>query len=264
MVAIKKILFKMLGIKIYLRLLNRAFRFYYASGLLKKNESYKFFYFDRQIIGEGDYVIDIGANLGYFSGLFSDWVGKTGKVFCVEPVPIFFETLKWATEKKGNVVLHNYALGNEDGKQVKLATPGRFGYIRTGLPHVLSSEEAEQEHEFVFNAVMRRGSTLFADLKRMDFIKCDIEGYESVVLPEMKELIEKFKPVIQVETAGDKRPVVENFLKGIGYETYDVENGKLIFAENGRQPAGDLLMIHKQNSSLIKKMDKKYLSAALQ
>lgn len=52
-----------------------------------------------------------------------------------------------------------------------------------------------------FEAEMRRGSVLFADLPKIDFIKCDIEGYEGVVIPELRPLIERHLPTVLIETA---------------------------------------------------------------
>jgi len=45
----------------------------------------------KEIIKEDQNVIDVGANIGYFTTLFSKLVGKSGKVFSFEPAPKNFE-----------------------------------------------------------------------------------------------------------------------------------------------------------------------------
>lgn len=43
----------------------------------------------RRLIKEGDTVLDVGANIGYYSVMFSKLVGETGKVFAFEPTKFF-------------------------------------------------------------------------------------------------------------------------------------------------------------------------------
>ena len=46
-----------------------------------------------QVIREGDVVVDVGANDGYFTLLFSDIVGANGAVHAFEPVTPTFDRL---------------------------------------------------------------------------------------------------------------------------------------------------------------------------
>lgn len=74
---------------------------------------------------------------------------------------------------------------------------------------------------------MVRGSTLFKDMPAIHFIKCDIEGYEEYVLLEIKLILEKHKPILQLETWGTHKPVIEDFLFNLRYEKYSLVNKKL-------------------------------------
>jgi hypothetical protein len=75
-----------------------------------------------------------------------------------------------------------------------------------------------------FSVQMRRGSELFAALKRLDFIKCDIEGYERIVLPEMRALIERFHPVVLLESDGDTRRDMVAMFADMGYRAYTLSD----------------------------------------
>lgn len=229
-----------------MKLLHKGFHISYSLGLLKNNRNYQFNYFIKRIIKQGDYVVDLGANLGYFAKTFSKLVGNSGKVICVEPVKPFFEVLKHSLGAKKHVVLYNYALGTER-KFIKMFAPVMDGYLRTGLAHV-SSDESEFEHEgCAFEVEMVKGSELLKDLPRLDYIKCDIEGYEEYVLPELEHIIEKYKPVIQVETAGTHKDKVFDLLLGIGYDVYRLASGKLSKDMNADTYSSDYLFIHKDN-----------------
>ena len=50
-------------------------------------------YFYLSIVQQGDVVIDVGANVGYFTMLFADLTGKRGQVHAFEPIPSTFEEL---------------------------------------------------------------------------------------------------------------------------------------------------------------------------
>ena len=71
--SIQKIIFRYLSIENYLRLLQRLFFVMYRWGLLKNKKEYEYHYYIKNLINEGDVVIDIGANLGYYSILMSSW-----------------------------------------------------------------------------------------------------------------------------------------------------------------------------------------------
>jgi FkbM family methyltransferase len=244
---IKAYLFRLLGEENFLKLLNRGFFFLYNTGLLKSSEEYKYHYYAKQLIKKGDTVVDIGANLGYYTKLYSKWVGDNGKVIAIEPVPLYTKIIKWACGGRKNITLYPYALGKED-KKVHLVTPDHFGYLRTGLPHIYDEKnnKAISEYEFSFEADMKKANELFESFDKIDFLKCDIEGYEKVVIPEILPVLKKFKPIIQIETWGDHKPIVEAALNSAGFEKYYLAGSVLKKAVAGEEdPAGDLIFIHK-------------------
>jgi FkbM family methyltransferase len=75
-------------------------------------------------IKENGYCIDIGANIGYFSVWMATKVGKTGKVYSIEPNPNAYEILKTNSLNLGDkfgdggmrIKTYNMALSNLDGE----------------------------------------------------------------------------------------------------------------------------------------------------
>jgi FkbM family methyltransferase len=163
--TLKKILFKLLSQRAYLKTLHRSFYFLYNLGFLKNDARFKYHYMVKQLIEPNFSVLDIGANLGYFSKNFAK-LAKNGKLISIEPVPVFFETLSYFMKKFPHVTLYNVALGTEKGT-ITMVLPESNGMIRTGLPHIAESEEEKKLHATQDVAIVKV-SELLANLDRMD------------------------------------------------------------------------------------------------
>ena len=220
-----RILYRLLPLEGYLRVVSRLFFLYRALGIGRTGRALEYNYHLQQLVKEGDTVIDIGANLGYYTRPLADIVGAAGEVYAVEPVPVIFSVLKRNVGGRKNVVLLNYALGSEE-RTIEMANDSvaAAGYFGTGRNFVSDGELSGDAIRF--SAQMARGSRLFADLKRIDFIKCDIEGYERVVIPELQPLIERHHPTVLIETDGETRQEIIKMFSQMGYRAYMLENGK--------------------------------------
>lgn len=253
--AINKLLYKTLSERNYLKFLNTSFLTLYKTGLLKGNPKYQYHYFAANLVKEGDTVIDLGANLGYYANLLQQWIGPTGQLYAVEPVIPFNEILQWRLAHKKNVTIYPYALGTEE-KNITLVIPKDLGYLSTGLPNVHdeSTHGKLEDYSFRFEAKMKKGSELFGSLTKLDFVKCDIEGFEEFVLPEMRSVFVQHKPIVQVETWGTHKKVVEDLFTNMGYIQYHLEKGRLIPSANGHGPnVVDFIFIHPGNANAVEK-----------
>lgn len=225
-----RILYRLLSLENYLRVVSRMFFLYRALGLGRGGRALEYVYHLPQLVKNGDTVIDIGANLGYYTCPLADLVGAEGRVYAVEPVPVIFSVLKRNVGKRKNVELLNYALGEEE-RAIEMANDSvaAVGYFGTGRNFVSEGELSKDAVRFT--AQMQRGSELFKGVEKIDFIKCDIEGYERVVLPEMRPLIERHHPMVLVETDGESRQQIIRMFTELGYSAYMLVGGKEVTLE---------------------------------
>lgn len=247
--GVRKFLYKHLSLESYLTTLSRLYFISFNLGLLKSNKIYQYPYFLNKVIKKGDVCIDIGANLGYFAVLFSDLVGKSGKVYAVEPVKPMLTILRKNTKRRKNVEIFPFALGQEN-KSIQLgnSTVYKNGFMASGSHSVL---ETEKTADIVFEAEMKKGSELFANIDKIDFIKCDIEGYEEIVIPEIETIITKHRPILLIESRGESRKKIMRFLKGHNFNSYVLEGDFLIPAKE--EGSWDILVFPVEKESAFKK-----------
>ena len=220
-----RLLYRLLSLEGYLRVVSRLFFLTRALGIGRNGRALEYNYHLPQLVKRGDTAIDIGANLGYYTRPLADIVGAEGRVYAVEPVPVIFDVLKRNVAGRKNVTLLNYALGSEE-RTIEMANDSvaAAGYFGTGRNFVSDGELSGEAIRFT--AQMVQGSKLFAEVGKIDFIKCDIEGYERVVIPELKPLIERHHPTVLIETDGDTRHEIIKMFTDMGYRAYMLEAGR--------------------------------------
>ena len=220
-----RLLYRVLSLEGYLRVVSRLFFIARALGIGRRGRALEYNYHLPQLLRRGDIAIDIGANLGYYTRPMADIVGAEGQVYAVEPVPVIFSVLERNVRGRGNVSLMNYALGEED-TTIEMANDSvaEAGYFGTGRNFV--SEGKLSMQAIRFTAQMRRGSELFGALERVDFIKCDIEGYERVVIPQLRPIIERHHPTVLIETDGQTREQIIEIFSAMGYRAYMLMDGR--------------------------------------
>jgi FkbM family methyltransferase len=226
MIGIRQVLLSFLGEKRYLRLMASSFQRLYKTGRL--GAGYQDIYYLKNLVRPGDYCVDIGAHLGYFTLELSRLAGSTGHVYAIEPMTKFHNTLGHLLGRRGisNVTLEQYAMG-AGSEWVEMGIPRvnnvkKFAYARA----VASSDWLEYvESEKVRNV---GGDEHFADLPRLDFIKCDVEGLELPVFSSFMGIIRKYQPIILCELGEPKdRARLLELLGEDRYGLYYLDNKKL-------------------------------------
>lgn len=239
---IKKLLYKLLNETTYLKTLHRSFYFLYSLGILKKDERFKYHYMVKKVIEPNFNIIDIGANLGYFSKTFARLI-PNGKLISIEPVPQFYKVLSYFLKPYKNATVFNVALGDTEGS-ITMVLPKSNGMIRTGLPHIAESEEEKSQHATQEVAIVK-GTELFKDLTALDYIKCDIEGYELTVFEEIKPILAKFEPFVQLEISPKNTDAILAIFSALGYTQFGIANFKFVQETGVQQEEGDYFFVPK-------------------
>lgn len=178
--------------------------------------------FIKKYVKKNMVCLDVGANIGYYSTLFSNLIGNEGKIISIEPSPINFQYLKQNLELQNlkNFILLNIACGDSN-KQVD------FHLNQSGNKSKIVSDENSDN---IISIEVKTLDELSKDLKleQIDFLKIDVEGYEWEFINGSKKTIEKFKPTIQIEfhrSIGKKLKEIIDFLI--------LNNYKIIFNDIG-------------------------------
>ncbi len=146
--------------------------------------------FLKQIIKNGDTVLDLGANIGVYTLIFAKLVGKSGHVFAFEPDPTNFEILSKNVKenKHENVTLVQKAVSEKNDK-IKL-----FVSKRNHASHrIFDSEEKRNSIEVDVITL----DTYFKKIKNpINFIKMDVEGVEGATLLGASNIIKNSKDLV--------------------------------------------------------------------
>ena len=229
MKPLHRLLYRLLPLEWYLRAVSRLFFIYIRLGLGRRSEATEYVWLLPQLVRPGDVCIDIGANLGYYSRPLSRLAGSAGHIYAVEPVPVIGGVLRHNLRRCKNVDILPYALGSRNCSITmtndSVLTDGYFG---TGRNRVDDSAAVREAGAATFEAEMRRGSELFGGLERIDFIKCDIEGYELNVMRELRPLLERHRPTVLIETGGGNRQQIIALFAELGYRGMTLDRGRLV------------------------------------
>ena len=133
-------------------------------------------------------VIDIGANIGYYTVHLSNLVGSNGTVFAFEPDPLNFSTLEKNVKLNDceNVVLINKAVSNSCEPTTLFQNPDNSG------GHSLINSENIQKTITVDVITL---DDYFKNLTiSIDLVKIDVEGAEDFVIKGGLNFFHIFKP----------------------------------------------------------------------
>jgi FkbM family methyltransferase len=134
--------------------------------------------------------LDVGGNLGYLATLAAKLVGETGRVIAIEPEPYNFSLLQKNFKLCArNAIAVNAAAGGAPGTAKLFKSAGNLG------DHRLYSDGESAGRAFVEVPVVRLDDLFVANnWPAPDFIKIDVQGYETHVIAGLDGLVRGTKP----------------------------------------------------------------------
>lgn len=144
----------------------------------------------RRHVKPGDTVVDLGANIGYYTLLLAQLVGPTGRVVAIEPHPDHFAVLVKNMETNGHrhVTCLQKAISEGPGRV-------RFNISSEHAAHNIRAASATGRSIEVDTVAL--DDVLGADA-RVDFIKMDVEGAEGLALRGMKRILDLSPGLVMV------------------------------------------------------------------
>jgi FkbM family methyltransferase len=188
-------------------------------------------------LSEGMTVLDIGANIGYFTFLAASRVGSSGRVWAIEP-------------NRKNVAFLQASRARNRFDQVEIfqaAASDRFQILNLSARcsnGAAIEKQGAAPADFPDSVMALPLSAVLPRTGRIDVIKIDVEGAEMKALNGMLDLLERDRPVVFSEFTPSAMPLMSGIPPGEylelfasrGYALAVIERSGATFA-----PATELL-----------------------
>ena len=173
----------------------------------------------KRLLGEGEVLYDVGANIGFFALAGARQVGPAGAVYAFEPVPDNATAIRESAELNGlaNLEVVEKAAGRALGRdRMLLVEDLSWSHLESQGWHPRTRDTLEIEIVAIDELVAE------GHLRPPDLVKIDVEGAEIDVLEGMRRTIEEYRPAIVCELHDTAAAFIET-MEGMGYTASNLE-----------------------------------------
>jgi len=173
---------------------------------------------------EGMYVLDIGANIGYYALMEAKNVKTHGHVWAIEPSPdnTWFLKKNIAINGLDNITVHKVAIGDEIGTIYLEVCEEAPNLNRVSLHKTKGSTKKIPAEIVTLDEFVRRN-----DIEKVDFMRFDVEGFECRIVKGGKKTLDKYSPKIFLEIHPTKikeyNDTLESMLKELSKFDYHIK-----------------------------------------
>ncbi len=159
--------------------------------------------FFRKFIQPGDFVIDIGAHTGDTTVPMALAAGKEGLTLGFDPNPFVFKLLMinaGLNKELTNIIPLPFAIADKDGEFFYNSSEASFA--NGGITSKQSKYHGKHQLSQKIKALDLKkyiNSYYPEKLSKLSFIKVDAEGFDHIILISIKDILEKYHPVIIAE-----------------------------------------------------------------
>lgn len=249
----KKIIFSVFGEKYYHKIKAKKILFDYLVGKDYDN----IYRHISKILPNDSVVLDIGANMGQCLSRFSK-IFKKGKIVSVEPLPVNLDAL-YDMQRILNIensLIIPKAINRSIGS-ITISIPKINGIPITTqaslLDNIIILEEDKEKIEVLTTTIDEITASL--KLNKVDYLKIDTEGFDSVVLESGKDTIKENLPLIRIENNFFESDL--DWLVQIGYLPFKFVNDKFAIMNtylDSTKFKGDTYLATEQNLTTIQKI----------
>jgi FkbM family methyltransferase len=183
-------------------------------------------------------IVDIGANIGYYSLIYS-LIFPGSNIYSFEPSALNFSYLKYHADQRENISIFNYGLHDkEEVLTIQMPSEEQSASVvdaknNTGLLSLYGSSGRVKERVNLFTLDEKVLKEKIIK-KQISFIKIDVEGNELKVLMGATGILEMHKPILEIELnksallmAGTTPENIVKFMKKIDYQPYIYADEKI-------------------------------------
>jgi FkbM family methyltransferase len=202
--------------------------------------------FVRRTVKQGQTVLDIGANIGFFTIVLGGQVGPTGHVYAFEPFTGTHRLLMRSVKENNfedRITVERAAVGSTAG-QMQLISPQTTD--NWGGPYLRTSDAAvPPKHEAHFVPIVQLDT--YPLRRPIAFIKLDAEGAEPMVLRGATSLLIRDRPTVLAEL----NPKQLRNVSDCSATDLIHEMDSLDYACHRLEPGGSEVMIRQYDADLV-------------
>lgn len=180
-----------------------------------------------RFVKPGDFVVDVGAFVGFYTQRLSKLVGPSGAVWSFEPMPPTFAILDASVRRLGLSNVRVFHCAASDVERSATMEVPRYSGGGESMWDAKIVDAAPSDGFRRFPIVTRRLDSVLAGTdRRVSFIKIDAEYHELACMRGAVDMFRRWHPVIQVETLepsdepGTDFHAMLELLGGLGYAPY--------------------------------------------